>query len=237
MQWNRNDKGLLSELEYQYAPNGLVLWRKVIRPEFLVPNKERFPDKTKEQLAEMNVAELTDDQLVIKLAGLRELAMIRGYTRIQHVPLHIDKEYVAARCIITWIPNFETCFALVETDAWADAHVFNVSELGRSHLAAFAENRAFGRAVRNFLNIPILGEYESDKTREETVPTSNTTTVNPETVLANLLTSKGYSFEELKAKLVKSNIENAEHFNSISDIPKEKIFGIIERLKEIKVKA
>ena len=44
---------------------------------------------------------------------------------------------------------------------------------------------------------------------------------------------KGISFDVLKNKLVKEKFENAENLNSITDIPKVKIFELIERIKNL----
>jgi hypothetical protein len=45
---------------------------------------------------------------------------------------------------------------------------------------------------------------------------------------------KGISFDTLKKKLVKEKFDGAENFNVITDIPKVKIFELIDRIKKIK---
>ena len=44
---------------------------------------------------------------------------------------------------------------------------------------------------------------------------------------------KNISFEILKKKLIKEKFENADNLTCIQDIPKVKIFELIERLKKV----
>ena len=43
---------------------------------------------------------------------------------------------------------------------------------------------------------------------------------------------KSITFDQLKKKLVKEKFDNAENLNSTTDIPKSKIFELIERIKK-----
>ena len=45
---------------------------------------------------------------------------------------------------------------------------------------------------------------------------------------------KGISFDRVKAKLIKEEVKGAEDFESVSDIPKQKIFQLISRIKSSK---
>ena len=45
---------------------------------------------------------------------------------------------------------------------------------------------------------------------------------------------KSITFDSLKSKLIKEEFEKSQDFNSILDIPKSKIFELIERLKKVK---
>jgi hypothetical protein len=44
---------------------------------------------------------------------------------------------------------------------------------------------------------------------------------------------KNITFDNLKKKLIKEKFENSENINIIQDIPKGKIFELIERIKKI----
>jgi hypothetical protein len=95
---------------------------------------------------------------------------------------------------------------------------------------AIAENRAFIRAVRNFLRINIVGQDEIDpKKKSEIIEESQPT--NPANVLNKVMSEVGLNFETIKAKLVSENDQEASEWNSINDVPKKRIFEIIERIK------
>ena len=58
----RDKDGLLPDTDYIFNKDGLIDWRKMIKTEHLVPNK----DKT----SETDVTKLKDYQLIILLAGI-----------------------------------------------------------------------------------------------------------------------------------------------------------------------
>ena len=67
----RDGDGLVADgsVEYKFTDDGLIDWRKMIKTEFLVPNKSRT--------SETDVTKLKDWQLIILLGGIKELAQIR----------------------------------------------------------------------------------------------------------------------------------------------------------------
>ena len=96
----RSTEGLLTDVEYPYTEDGLIDWRKMVKTEFLVPNRDRTN--------ETDVTKLKDTQLIILLGGIKELAQIRGYTNVRYDVNTPSPDYVVATCSITWIPNYET---------------------------------------------------------------------------------------------------------------------------------
>ncbi|NBX97307.1 hypothetical protein EBQ81_00375 [bacterium] len=56
---------------------------------------------------------------------------------------------------------------------------------------------------------------------------------SPHALLEKVMKDKGITFEILKKKLIKEKIDNAENINAVTDIPKSKIFELIERIKKI----
>ena len=98
----RDKDGLISDgsVEYVFADSGLIDWRKMLKTEHLVPNKDRT--------SETDVTKLKDYQLIILLGGIKELAQVRGYTNVNYDIHSPSPEYVVATCSITWIPNYET---------------------------------------------------------------------------------------------------------------------------------
>jgi hypothetical protein len=224
----RNIYGLLEDQEINYIFNddGQINWRGMVKHQYLVPNRQRTQ--------ETDVSKLEDKDLLILLGGIKELAQIRGYTDVSYKVVAASENYFATSCKITWIPNYETQGRVVTFEALADASMQNTKSFARFFLAAIAENRAFVRCVRNFLKINIVSQEElgDAKLIEDTVVVENPT--SPHALLEKIMKEKSLSLDALKNKLIKENFENAEGINNITDIPKTKIFELIERIKKIK---
>jgi len=224
----RNKYGLLedSNINYIYNEDGTINWRKMVKTEYLVPNRQKTQ--------ETDVSKLEDKDLLILLGGIKELAQIRGYTSVEYKVVAASDNYFATSCKIKWIPNYETNGRVIEFEALADATPNNTKSFARFFLAAIAENRAFVRCVRNFLKINIVSQEElgDAKLLEESSSLQDNPT-SPHVLLEKVMKDKGISFEILKNKLVKEKFDNAESLSSINDISKAKIFELIERLKKV----
>jgi hypothetical protein len=132
------------------------------------------------------------------------------------------------------LPNYETNGKEIVFESLADASTSNTKSFARFFLAAIAENRAFVRCVRNFLKINIVSQEELGdvKVLDEAVAVENPT--SPHNLLEKIMKDKGINFETLKERLVKEKFEKVDDIKAISDIPKAKIFELIERIKKIK---
>ena len=218
----RDAKGLITKpkINYIFTDEGAINWHKMIKKEHLVPNK----DKTKET----DISKLEDNKLLILLQGIKELAQVRGYTDVRYEVTSPSPDYVVAVCSIKWIPNYETESKEVVFSAIGDASPRNTSNFAKHFLGPIAENRAFVRCVRSFLKIGIVGNDEvSDQ-----VPTENT--ADPSKLLEEVMKEKNVTFESVKKRLVEEGFNKAETFSSVRDIPKSKVFELIERLKKVK---
>lgn len=224
----RNQYGLLenSTINYVYNDDGTINWRKMVKTEYLVPNRQKTQ--------ETDVSKLEDKDLLILLGGIKELAQIRGYTTVEYKVVAASENYFATSCRITWLPNYETNGKEIIFEALADATSSNTKSFARFFLAAIAENRAFVRCVRNFLKINIVSQEElgdakllEDSTLTQENPTS------PHVLLEKVMKEKSITFDTLKKKLIKEKFENAENISIIQDIPKGKIFELIERIKKV----
>ena len=227
----RNKYGLLenANINYIYNEDGTINWRKMVKLEYLVPNRQKTQ--------ETDVSKLEDKDLLILLGGIKELAQIRGYTSVEYKVVSANEQYFATSCKITWIPNYETNGREIIFESLADATINNTKSFARFFLAAIAENRAFVRCVRNFLKINIVSQEElGDAKLLEEATTSNDNPTSPQILLEKVMKEKGISFDSLKERLVKEKFINAESFNSLQEIPKSKIFELIERIKKIKNK-
>jgi len=229
--FERNENGLLSNpiVEYVFNEDGSVNWRKMVRREYLVPNKQRTD--------ETDVSLLDDKELLILLGGIKELAQIRGFSSLKYEVVAARQDYFATTCVIDWIPNYETDNQPVTFTAIADAHLENTHSFASNFLAATAENRAFVRCVRNFLKINIVGQEEmgsSGPSKSRAQKQSQTKSdSNPSTLLKKVMESKSITFDHIKNKLTQENFPNADDISSIEDIPKTKTFELIGRLKKI----
>jgi hypothetical protein len=226
---SRNTFGLLENppIPYVFNEDGYVNWRKMIRPEFLVPNKQRTQ--------ETDITKLEDKDLLILLGGIKELAQIRGFTCVSYDVPEAGPNYVIASCYINWIGNYETSNEAVSFQSLADATPDNTQSFARNYLAAIAENRAFVRCVRNFLKINIVSQEEiGAKSLPEDLGVENP--LSPTAALASLMKEKGISFDDVKRRLVKDKIDKADEMTSLAEIPKPKIFELIDRIKKTPAK-
>ena len=219
----RDKNGLIPEVDYIFNEEGLIDWRKMVRPEHLVPNRQKT--------SETDVSKLEDNQLIILLGGIKELAQIRGFTDVTYNVTSPSPEYVAATCSISWIPNYETENREVTFSAIGDASPNNTQSFAKFFLGPIAENRAFLRCVRSFLKINIVGQEElgNAKLLEESGSANQT---DPKFLLESVMKEKGVSWKQIKNKLIKEDFPKSEEMNSVSDIPKSKIFELIQRIKK-----
>lgn len=233
----RDEYGLLNNTEYSFNSDGTINWRNMIQKEYLVPNRDFFKNKNI-NLKELEVSLLPDNQLLILLGGIKELAQIRGFNRVEYDVIDAGPEYVAVKCTIHWIPNFETNNQEVIFSSLADAHLENTKDFAKNFLMAIAENRAFIRCVRNFLKINIVGNEEMGKssTNEESSPTpfqyeDSPSNSKPIALLKKTMLEHNISFEQIRDRAIQKNMENANNWQSIEDISPLAMFTIVSGIK------
>jgi hypothetical protein len=232
---SRDSNGLLNDKAHVFTLDGFVDWRKMIDSKYLVANLAKFPDGTHQ--SSLKVDELEDSQLLILLGGIKDLANIRGYTKLEYKVHSCSNSYVAVSCKIKWLSNYETNFMEVESESLADAHLDNTKSFAKDFLMAIAENRAFVRAVRNFLRINIVGSDEmgDSKNGVASTPTEESPAISsthPSNVLKETMDKTGITFEKIKTALIKEGVDEASQWNSVSDIPNKIVFSLIQRLKK-----
>ncbi len=155
-------------------PDGSVNWRALVRPEHLYVKAEHKeaaarqlnkPIEAIRDLGPEDIAKLPDSMLVIRKAGILELARLRGYSSAIPEVQHAQRDYVIVRTLITWDP-FEGQPAKV-TGGVGEACPENCTAMGAAYLAATAQNRAIARGVRDFLEIDIVCSDELGKSGVE----------------------------------------------------------------------
>lgn len=238
----RNEQGLIQNVEYVYDDSGFVNWRQMIKPEFLYPNKGWF--EVRGLKIPTSIEGLEDHQLTIKLAGIKELLKLRGFINCDTDTDLVDKEYVKAKCTIVFLPNFETENREVRFSANANATVDNTNGFGVKFLETIAENRAFVRCVRNFLNIHIVGDDEIDKSspKTEEIVEEKLNKFSTHDVLEKIAKGNGcLTFDDFLTKLrvfwKDGSYKNSEakNWKSYKDIPAKecrKLMAIFESKQE-----
>ena len=244
--YKRDQHGLLDCVDYVFNDDGSVNWRAMIKPEFLYPNKGWFDMRG--QQVPSSTDGLRDNQLLIMLGGIKELAKLRGFSAVAFDVKNVEEGYVTARCDVEWIGNYESSNNNVCYEDYANASLENTDAFCEKFLETIACNRAFVRCVRNFLNIHIVGADEIDKsgnrsTSNETAPTSGVSSnapITPSGLLEKTLRDKHSvdSFESFKDTLRafwkdgKYLNEEVKNWSSFDDIPAKearKLIGIISK--------
>jgi len=206
--YKRNEHGLIEGTEYVFNEDGSVNWRAMIKPEFLYPNRDWF--ELRKQPVPTSIEGLDDKQLLIMLGGIKELAKLRGFCYVGYQVENRQEDYVFAKCKIQWIPNYETDKNIVAFEDVANATPKNTDDFCLKFLETIACNRAFVRAVRNFLNIHIVGADEIDKSKNRVsdisdLLISNALPLTPQGTLEKVVNEnlKIQSFEDFTAFLRK----------------------------------
>lgn len=226
--YKRNEFGLLEGVEYKFNEDGSVNWRAMIKPEHLYPNRDWF-DSRKLPMPD-GIDGLADNQLLIKLSGIKELAKLRGYNSVTYKINTVSDTYATAVCEICWMPSYETSEVAQVFASTANATSDNCSGFGLKFLEPIAENRAFVRAVRNYLNIHIVGDDEIDKSKNKVAYEESgeiVQTLTPQEVLRRTAKDSlkcadfGQFKEALRAFWKDGSYKNEEaaNWNDYSDVP------------------
>lgn len=241
--FERDKKGLVKGLEYKYDEQGLIDWRAMLDDKWLYAN----PSSVEKGVCKRNTpaSELKDKDLCIMLGGLKELAQWRGFTSVRYDVVNASPEYVAMACEISWIKNFETNNVLEKESpsshresilfsSVADAHFGNTRSFAKNFLAAIAENRAFSRAVRNFLRINIVSDIELGEVKGQETYTEEQSTIEIDKiqVLKKLMEQKGVSFEDIKEKLGKAGYKESKNLETVEQISPVWLIEVIKKLKK-----
>lgn len=243
----RNDYGLYEHIDYKFTKFGFVDWKAMISPEHIVLNRENFLRKD----SPIDISSLSEEELnilkekadekdkLIKLSGYRELAQIRGYSSISTECKFVPEiKAIQATCFIDWVPNYEQNYKEVRTCGVADASYDNTSFDMSKYLSCIAENRAFVRAVRNFLQINIAGQ---DELKSETVEDfaaknqASLTLSGPQGALDKKLKDKKRGFNELVQFALSKypdKVMGADLWNSVRDMQSSDATFLLGKFEE-----
>ena len=226
----RDENGLIVGVDHVFQEDGFIDWRAMIKSEHLFPNKSYF--ETYDKPVPQSIEGLSDNKLLIKLGGIKELARLRGFDSVEYNFIKCEHDHVAVSCKIRFIGKYETEGGAVVFEDAANATLDNTSSFATKFLETIACNRAFVRCVRNFLNIHIVGVDEIDSSskdapKQSSRPTSKVNDISPSSILSSHAKDKlgCSSFEEFKdvlRELWKSNRyknDLIQEWHSFEDIP------------------
>lgn len=168
----RDELGLLKSVNLPRRNDGTVDYRACLLPEHLFVNPEYETElKTRFNVAsrwDVDVTKCEDKQLLVNQAGWNYLCFLRGVKAITPGPLSVLPGEVHTTVTVEFIPNFENPLGLTRGDA-ASASIYTEKPRFQLHLASMAFNKAFARAVRLALRVPIYGqdEFADDKASKE----------------------------------------------------------------------
>ena len=240
--YQRDEHGLLKSVVYHFNKDGSVDWRSMIKPEFLYPNKGWFDMRN--QSVPTSTEGLKDNQLLIMLGGIKDLARLRGFNSVRF-STEREEDYVTAKCTIQWNGNYETNGSLTTYEDIANATGENTDDFCYKFLETIACNRAFVRCVRNFLNINIVGADEIDKSNgkpssKPAAQAASNAPITPSGLLEkNLRDKHGVdSFDGFKellrdlwktGKYLNEDVKNWEKFKDIPAKEARKLISIIAK--------
>lgn len=237
-EFKRNVKGLIEGVEYKFNEDGSVNWRAMINPKHLVINKQ-YSDilvKTlKKPFQEIKVEEVEDNKLLILLQGIKELAFLRGYKKVKPKVVYVGDDRVVVSTQIDWIGNFETGMEPISFGDVGAASHSNTNGFGKKFLEPIATNRAFVRAVRNFLGINVLANDEIDSSSSPEIDASNISEHSPQAVLEKALKKAGFDFTSFKERVIKNHKDkitsDPTKWNSLEDISPKDTFILLPLLQ------
>ena len=235
--FKRNEHGLLENIPYHFNEDGSVNWRAMIKNEHLFPNKSWF--EMRKLSMPTSIDGLKDNQLLIKLGGIKELARLRGFSTVSYIMEKCDHDHVAVQCEMTFIPNYETGGKEVQFSDMANATINNTHSFAKDFLETIACNRAFVRCVRNFLNVHIVGDDEINKADKSSRPTTTSPKISGSDISPQGMLSREFdSFESFKTvlrdmwvsgKYKKDEVKSWEDF---CDIPPREARILLKIIKE-----
>ena len=239
--YERDNHGLLNNVDYKFQESGAIDWRQMVSDEFLYPNREYFERYGKE--VPTSIEGLKDNQLLIKLGGIRELAKIRGFDTLNFNVVKTEEEESCVVCSIDFIPNYENPKGVFYSEV-ANATPQNTSGFTSKFLESIAANRAFIRCVRGFLNINIVGADEIDTSDKDEVKDKKTVTsksLTPQGSLETRANKLGFddytSFKTVLKEFWKDETyrnDGVKEWTDFGDIPAKearKLISLLEKRK------
>lgn len=244
--YQRDTFGLFNNVDYTFKSDGSVDWKAMVPKQYLVFNKKWFENNDQEIPQAKNLSEVDDpsaykdEQILILLAGIKEIAKLRGLLSVEKEVVESTFDKVTVITTVTFCSNYEYPDGLIYSDV-ASATVHNTHNDFQVYLDAIASNRSFVRAVRNALRIDIVGEDEIKDSSSYESGSADTGAVEPWRALSEAAAEfsvsmdgtevKLDSFDRFKKYLLIKKVEDAALWNSWEDIPVGHIWLYLKQIK------
>lgn len=213
----RDERKLKKNTDYVFFTDGFVNYRAMLKPEHLCFNSQKAEAiaskigvsaddiKSARTVTGFSLEKIEDSDLLILLSGIKYLASLRGYKNVINSIIKSEYNIATVECRIDWIPNFESDYKDTSYSSVSTATLDNTSGFGNLYLTEIAENRAFSRAVRNYLNINIVSNDEigPDKPISRIKKSSESeqapaTILNPKDLLEQNIKKLNLTFDKFK---------------------------------------
>lgn len=223
--------------------DGSINWRKMIKPEHIVLNrqhKDQLEKQTGKLFNEIDPESVDDKYKLILLSGIKEVAALRGFQSVDYDVITATPDYVAVKCSILWTPKNEDgrsndVFGGIRFSALSDVKVNKSDLFCSTYTLAIAENRAFVRAVRSFLRIHITGFEEIDF-NAKVEPNTNEKGISKTSPLGAILEKlkqNGKTFDEFKKWWSDKYNKDAAKWQEPTDIPSDEQWIILGEFKKL----
>lgn len=239
----RDERGLIKGINYEFNSDGTVNWRAMVPDEFFYVNPQKKEEVEKQYgkpASELKPNDIDDKYLVINLPGIRYLASLRGYRKMSsQLGNSNNSEYASVNVNIEFIPIFES-----ECESYSDnacAHLGNTRGFGQRYLVELATNRAFCRTIRNYLRIAIVSSEElGDKDvsfTEVKNPDAEQVPIDLYKKAKDKILSLGFkSFAEVQTALSDTNNSSWANYTRTAEIPSDQIYMFITDLHTLSPK-
>jgi hypothetical protein len=242
----RNSFGLLEDVNYVFKEDGSIDWLRMCPPNNiyikpLKPNQiaelEAKYDKPINDIKpiEDNVEE---KYLAISLAGLRQLARIKGYSSVDFDVKEANPNYACVKCTVNWLPNYESQgLSLTRSDV-ASVIPETTNWMTKSYIAELAANRAEARVLRTSMGIVCVSREELSPNQKEEAQMEEAESgspIAPKNIALKKIKELGFSsFADVLKAFNKINIVKYNDYDKLDKVPGEMIMGLMGDLNKLK---
>jgi hypothetical protein len=244
--YKRDENGLLTHIEYPIKEDNTIDWLKLapagsvyIKP-LTGKNRDKFIEKYQKEpeLCHPIEDKIEDKYLAVTLAGLRAVSRIRGFNSIKFDVYESGPTYCSVKCIIEWIPNYLTEGRTEIREDCASVIPETTNAMTRLYYLETAANRAEARCIRNSLLISIVSREElqispQEEARFEEQAENNP--ASPKNAVLDKMKKMGFtSFKEARVKFEEIGILDYKGFETLNDVPGDKMMGLMMNLNKLK---